>query len=64
MYLTENRLGKNEIWCAADNHNCMCHVCAKELSKNINFSRNGPQMSCSIYYSQILQYIFKSAIGN
>ena len=31
QYLTENRLNKHEMWCAADNHNHMCHICAKEL---------------------------------
>ena len=47
--LTENRLSWNEMCCASDNHNYMCHTCAKEFSnlsfnkavidKNINFSR-------------------------
>ena len=27
LYLTENRFYRNEIWCAAYNHNQMCHVC-------------------------------------
>ena len=31
LYLTENRLSRNEKWCASDNHNNMCHICAKEL---------------------------------
>ena len=31
MYLTENRISRNEMWCASDNHNNMCHICAKEL---------------------------------
>ena len=26
---TENQLSKNEMWCAADNHNNTCHTCAK-----------------------------------
>ena len=25
----ENELSRNEIWCAADNHNYMCHIFAK-----------------------------------
>ena len=29
LYLTENRLIKNEMWCAADIHNYMCHIYAK-----------------------------------
>ena len=31
LYLTENWLSSNEMCCAADNHNYMCHTCAKEL---------------------------------
>ena len=31
LYLTENRLSENEMCCASDNHNYMCHTCAKEL---------------------------------
>ena len=27
--LTENQLSRNEMLCAADNHNNMCHICAK-----------------------------------
>ena len=26
---TENQLSRNEMWYAADNHNYMCHICAK-----------------------------------
>ena len=29
--LTENRLSRNEMWCASDNHNNMRHIRAKEL---------------------------------
>ena len=37
LYLTENRLSWNEMWHAADNHNYMCHTCAKEfLDSNFN----------------------------
>ena len=25
---TENWLNKNEMWCALDNYNYMCHMCA------------------------------------
>ena len=49
LNLTENRLSWNEMCCASDNHNYMCHTCAKEFSnlsfnkavidKSINFSR-------------------------
>ena len=31
LCLTENRLEKNEIWFAEDNHSYMCHICAKGL---------------------------------
>ena len=31
LSFTENRLSINEMWCALDNHNNMCHICAKEL---------------------------------
>ena len=27
--LTENRLGRNDTWYVEDNHNYMCHICAK-----------------------------------
>ena len=37
LYLTEKRISWNEICCAADNHNYMCHTCAKEfLNSNFN----------------------------
>ena len=40
MYLTENRLSRNEMWCAADNHNFMCHICAKGILDS-NFNQAG-----------------------
>ena len=37
LYLNENRLKKNEMSCAEDNHSYMCHICAKGfLDSNIN----------------------------
>ena len=37
LYLTENLLGRNEIWYAEDNHSYMCHICAKGfLDYNFN----------------------------
>ena len=37
LYLTENRLSWNEMCCAADNHNYICHTCAKAcLDSNFN----------------------------
>ena len=54
MYSNENRLSRKGMWCAADNHNFMNHICAKEfLDSNFNeagidklskFSRNGPKI--------------------
>ena len=29
MYLTENLLGRNKIWCAVGNHNYMCFICKR-----------------------------------
>ena len=37
LYLTENRLSWNEMCCASDNHNYMCHTCAKEFL-NLSFN--------------------------
>ena len=34
LYLTENRLSWNVMCCASDNHNYMCHTCAKEFSNS------------------------------
>ena len=37
LHLTENRLSRNKPWCAADNYNYMCHICATGfLDSNIN----------------------------
>ena len=37
LYWTKNRLSRNEMWCAADNYNYMCHPCAKRfLDSNLN----------------------------
>ena len=38
LYLTENRLSWNELCCASDNRNYMCHTCAKEFS-NSSFNK-------------------------
>ena len=36
-HLTENRLSRNETWCAADNHNYKCHIRLKAfLDSNFN----------------------------
>ena len=54
LYLTEHRLSWNEMCCASDNHNYMCHTCVNdffrfelELSsywQNINFFTKLPQI--------------------
>ena len=31
LFSTENRLGRKEMWRAADNHNDMCHIRAKGI---------------------------------
>ena len=37
LYLSENQLSRNEMWCVVDNHNCMCHISAKGfLDSNYN----------------------------
>ena len=37
LYLTGNRLRRNEMVCAADSNNYMCHICAKGfLNSNFN----------------------------
>ena len=39
LYLTENWLSGNKMWCVADNHNYMCHICAKRfLDSNFNWT--------------------------
>ena len=60
LYLAENRLSRNEMWCAAANHNYKSRVCAKKKKKkkkkirfefllssywqNIKFSKNCPNL--------------------
>ena len=53
LYLTENPLSWNVMCCASDNHNYMCHTCAKEFFRfelqsrsywqKIQFSRYCPK---------------------
>ena len=38
LHLTKNRLSRNEMWCAADNHNHICHMCAKGFL-DLNFNQ-------------------------
>ena len=64
MYLTENRLGRNEMWRAADIHNYMCHIFAKGcLDSNFNQAvidkiSNFQEIAPRLTYSQ-KSYIFK-----
>ena len=52
LYLTENRLGRNEIRCAEDNHSYMPHIMCKRTfilelfnycQQNNKFSQNCPK---------------------
>ena len=53
LYLTESRFSWNEMCCASDNHNYMCHTCGKEFLnsslqlssywQNIKFSQYCPK---------------------
>ena len=36
LCLTDNGLGRNEIWCAVGNHNYMCHIIKGFLDTNFN----------------------------
>ena len=66
MYLTEKRLSWNEMCCASDNHNYMCHTCAKEFLnselqissywQNIKISRNRPKFHIFTWFV-IFKYI-------
>ena len=38
MYLTKHRFGRNESYCAEDNHNYMSNMCEKEFSDS-NFNK-------------------------
>ena len=29
LYLIENQLSRNKMWCVVDNYNKMCNICAK-----------------------------------
>ena len=59
LYLTENWLSWNKICCAADNHNNMCHTCAKEfLDSNFNWAVIDKISGSDI--SGILFFIFAS----
>ena len=37
IFKTENQLSRNQMWCAADNHNYMCHIYAKGFL-DLNFN--------------------------
>ena len=38
MSLTENRLSRNEMWCASDNHNNVSHTCKRTLRFELELS--------------------------
>ena len=66
LYLTENRLSWNEMCCASNNHNYICHTCAKEflnstfnlavIDKISNFNEIAPNFTFS-QKSQFFKYI-------
>ena len=68
LYLTENWLSRNEMWCVADNHNYMSHTCAKGfLDSNFDYAVIGKyqilnlnKITPNFTYSQKL---FLSIIG-
>ena len=49
LYLTKNRSSRNGILCAADNHNNMCHLCAKGF---LDSNLINPFLSVHIPYVQ------------
>ena len=65
LYLTENRLGKNKMRCMADNHNYMCHICAKRfleldlmkqlLTKYQIFKKLPPNFTKIIFFKSIIE---------
>ena len=57
LYLTENWLCKNEMWCAKDNHYYMYPICAKRIFR-FKLSRN---IYSKFTYSK--NHFFKSIIG-
>ena len=44
LYLTENQLSRNKMWCAEDNHTYMCHIIKQFLTKYQFFTKL-PQIS-------------------
>ena len=66
LYLTENRLSGNEMWCAIENHNYMCQICAKGvldsnfnqavMDKISNFQEIVPNFTSNFTYSQKFQF--------
>ena len=67
LYLSEDQLSRNEIWCATDKHSYTCHVCAKGfLDSNFNEAvidkvSNFHEIAPKFTYSQ--KSYFLSTIG-
>ena len=57
LNLTENRLSWNEMCCASDNHNYMCHTCAKEFS-NLSFNKAVIDKNISIFHDIAPNFTF------
>ena len=62
QYLTENRLTWNEMCCASDNHNHMCHTCAKEKAVentcDQDLSPRGRKLKLWVYFIGFVQHNF------
>ena len=58
MYLAENRLSRNEMWCAAGNHSYLSHIGTEEfLNSNFNYAvidkiSNFQEIASNFTYSQ------------
>ena len=65
LKFTENRLSRNELWCAVVNYNYMCHICAEGfLDSNfnqaiINKISNFRKIAPTFTYSWKPQYYWK-----
>ena len=62
MYLNENRLSTNKMWCVADNHNYVCRMRTKGfLDSNFNQAvidkiSNFQEIAPNFTYSQKLYF--------
>ena len=75
LYLTKNRLYWNEMCCASDNHNYMCHMCKRifkfelqlsSYSQNIKFSQYCPKFHIftNIVIFQVYLQLFRTTASS